>query len=129
MQQNNDLLELGQGQTQGQCHEAQGQSQSSTTNGTTETGTSQIGTSQIGTAGIGTTGISPMDLPPLALAMEQILDKKLAALEERLFSRLSHQVALSEQRLTELIMRQTGSGQTGSGVKPGASGEGGMDLD
>ncbi len=129
MQQNNDLPELGQGQTQGQAHEALGQLQSSTTNGIAESGTSQIGT-----AGIGTTGISPMELPPLALAMEQILNKRLADLEERLFSRLSHQVALSEQRLTELIMRQTGSGQTGSGqtgsgVKPGASGEGGMDLD
>ncbi len=96
MQQNNDLPEL-----------TQGQSQSSPSNGAAQVGTPQT------------------DLPPLALAMEQVLDRKLAALEERLFSRLSHQVALSEQRLAALIMRQTGN----SGAKPGAGGEGGMDLD
>ncbi len=103
MQQNNDLPEL-----------TQGQSQSSTSNGAAQVGTPQ-------------TDLPPPqpDLPPLALAMEQLLDRKLAALEERLFSRLSHQVALSEQRLAALILRQTGN----SGAKPGAAGEGGMELD
>ena len=116
MQQNNDLPEL-----------TQGQSQSSTSNGAAQVGTPQTDLPPLDQVGTPQTDLPPpqTDLPPLALAMEQLLDRKLAALEERLFSRLSHQVALSEQRLAALILRQTGN----SGAKPGAAGEGGMELD